>query len=399
MEKEKIIYVPIKTLLVPLCYRNFHCLAGKCRDTCCENWVVSFNKKDYLKLRRMEAPEPLKTRLENCVHRIRGDQFFYAKFTMNEDGVCPLHDEDGLCALQRICGADALPFVCTSFPRQTNYTPAGKEYAMSLGCEAVLELLWDTPEGIDFLEEPLPAQERRSYRIDTEKSPLLRWFAPVRSLCVDILQNRALTLAQRLLLLGLALQSLEDEGDVEAWISRFAPLSRGDGASTLLEPLHGDLKLFISQNIVTAYSLPKEYAWTRKLLDNIGVAAKEKGNHSFDWRSYAERRELLAKVLPELDAFFENLMVAVLWQLAFPDLKGKETAWKSYVNFCNLYSFFRFAAAAGFDKAEPKESVIHILVMASRALLHDKSCESTLRDGFFRHNSSTLAHMAILVGE
>ena len=203
--------LPIVTSLSPLYYKDFHCIAADCQDSCCLNWRIEFDKKDFLRLRRLEAPEDFKQRLDRTVQRIRHNETsnssFYGKFDLS-DGRCPLLDDDSLCSLQKHCGGDALPFVCRVFPRQHRYTPAALEHSLTLGCESVLELLWNLPEGIDFIEEPLEASEKRA--MACQKGTLEPYFPQIRSMCIDILQNRTLSLGHRLLFLGMALQELID---------------------------------------------------------------------------------------------------------------------------------------------------------------------------------------------
>ena len=45
--------IPIRTALMPLYYKNFHCIMGACQDNCCDDgWLIEFNKKDYLAIKR-----------------------------------------------------------------------------------------------------------------------------------------------------------------------------------------------------------------------------------------------------------------------------------------------------------------------------------------------------------
>lgn len=41
--------------LRPAYYDDFHCLAAGCRLSCCKGWRISFDKKDYLSLKRKTA--------------------------------------------------------------------------------------------------------------------------------------------------------------------------------------------------------------------------------------------------------------------------------------------------------------------------------------------------------
>ena len=102
---DETIKLPIRTALIPNYYQNFHCLASECRDSCCIDWRITFNKKDYLRLRRLDAPPELKARLEAGVRRERKADYSgapYGKFDLDSnEGRCPFLDPDGLCSIQR----------------------------------------------------------------------------------------------------------------------------------------------------------------------------------------------------------------------------------------------------------------------------------------------------------
>ena len=131
--------------LRPVYYDKFHCLAEGCRLSCCKGWSITFNKKDYLALRRQSGSPELMERLTG-LRRVRDPNAAenrYGEFTM-EGGTCALLREDCLCALQAERGPDALPEVCRNFPRTWAYQPSGYlERSLTPACEGVLALLWD----------------------------------------------------------------------------------------------------------------------------------------------------------------------------------------------------------------------------------------------------------------
>lgn len=130
--------------LRPAYFDNFHCLAADCRLSCCKGWHISFDKKDYLSLKREKGSPQLNQMLENGLRRIRRgplSEIHYGEFVMS-GGVCPLLREDSLCALQVEKGHEALPFVCRSFPRSERPQISGYlERSLSPACEGVLALL------------------------------------------------------------------------------------------------------------------------------------------------------------------------------------------------------------------------------------------------------------------
>ncbi len=45
MREEKNITIPVQTTLMPAYYKEFHCLADECRDSCCIGWAVTLAKR------------------------------------------------------------------------------------------------------------------------------------------------------------------------------------------------------------------------------------------------------------------------------------------------------------------------------------------------------------------
>ena len=98
--------------------------------------------------------------------------------------------------------------------------------------------------------------------------------------------------------------------------------------------------------------------------------------------------------------FMENLLVTVFFHLHMPTMDSRENLWKSYVNFCNLYAFYRFMAIMSCREGvqDTKAELFRLIALTSRALLHNNTRQHSLRDEFFQNDSATLAHMAILLG-
>lgn len=392
----------ITTSLTPTYYKDFHCLAAACQDNCCLGLLIGMSKKDYLRLRRLDVPEDYKTRLNSAVRRASGDfqekYHFYGQLQMENDR-CPLLDDDSLCSLQKNCGGDnsVLPEACRIFPRtKTASTAAALEYSATLGCEGILQLLWELPDGVEFVEEELP--RNKQYVCRPKAGSLSMDFPEIRSLCIDILQERSMTMNQRMLFLGIALQELHDmdwtRPDIADWSARTMARMQ---APELLDMLQGNRAFCLMQNIQVAVKLHAGNKETMSaILRTVDFDADANQLH-FDAAKYEQALTEFQETFGDLSWFQENIMVALAFHLVFPMLSSKEELWKSYVNLCNLYSFYRFAAIAGCQGNETKQQLFHILTMVSRALIHAEHQQSMLRDEFFQHDSATLAHMAILV--
>lgn len=409
---DEMIHIPIHSALIPVFYQKFQCLAQNCKDSCCVGWNITFDKKDYLCLRRLNLPE-LRDRLEKGVRREKKgvhNGIQYAKFDLDSNaGRCPMLEVNGLCSLQRAGFAESLPNVCKTYPRNVFYTPAAKEYTLSPSCEGVLQLLWDLPEGVEFVEDPLPKAERRTANIPPEEA-FKQFFAPIRALCIDILQTRSLSLTQRMLYLGVILQRLQNED----W-NAFAPEQWTQQAAALVNAgagleVQGSREMYVQQNlrVLSAISTSTK-GWPDEISAALGAKLQltvsgQEGDFSraeltteYSAKAYQEALERFQTAFPDREYFFENLMVAAALYMNFPHLSGKDALWKSYMALCSLYSFYRFVSVLGCKEEATKERLIHILALSSRAILHNGARFNGFQEELFQHDSSTLAHMAILL--
>jgi len=411
--------------LRPAYYDDFRCLAADCKLNCCkQRWRITFDKKDYLALKNQRKSPELNARMENSLRRIRKgtlSEKFYGEFNM-DSGVCPLLREDGLCALQVEKGYKALPFVCRNYPRMALYRFSGYlERGLSTSCEGVLSLLWNLPDGVDFRSDPLPESERKWNRFRADNPMSLR-FSEIREWCVDLLQNRNFTLPERIMLMGMGLRRLSEDEDVELWLPWAQALpdqvNPKDILSSGLDEKAQKMFLMDMRSIlgpekrggIISVTVQRPNSGRVEELDpNLwddltplqrAVLELLGGGDSVNIQSYLAAQARYEQQFQGYEYFMENLMVSIFFYLGLPDMASAEELWKSYVNFCNLYACHRFAAVMSCREGveDSREELFRLLVLTSRALLHDAQRQLALRDELFRNDSATLAHMAILLG-
>ncbi len=395
--------------LRPAYYDKFRCIAADCCYTCCKGWRIAFDKKDYLSLKRQNGTPELNASMKKTLRRLKKGlmpEYFYGEFDL-AGGSCPLQRPDGLCSLQLEKGHDALPRVCKIFPRSEVYHSSGYlERSLSPACEGVLELMWDLSEGVDFVSDLLSKKERNTILFQ-EHSVLRNRYQDIRSKCIDFLQNRKIPFSQRVLLMGLALKDLADgETDIDAWISKSHVLEENiDGIRPLVQTDRNKvLPLFLSNNMKVLFSIintQNDFTSVQdELLSGLGVQLQDDTLiASVPISPYLEAESRYKERFPNRDIFMENLMVSLFFHLQMPKCNSGEDLWKSYVNFCNLCSFYRFMSVmscregASGDKTE----LFRLMVCASRGLIHNSTRQAKLRDELFENESSSLAHMAILL--
>lgn len=390
-------------------YDTFQCLAADCRFTCCKGWKITFDKKEYLSLKRQNGSPELNENMKKALRRLKKGSLadrFYGEFDVS-DGCCPLQRADGLCSLQLEKGHAALPYVCRSFPRTEQYQHSGYyERSISPACEGVLELLWNLPEGVDFVSDPLPKELVKDVIVHTS-NPLEMRFQDIRAQCIDFLQDRRFPLPQRIFFMGLALKELADgEQDVDRWLAKAQTMAELPELAQALQKVDQDeaLPMFLSNNIKVLLgavlpgsdfdTVPKELCKALDIQFN-----RENSRATIDAAPYKAAQERFAENFKERDYFMENLMVLLFFHFHLPSPVGTNELWKSYVSFCNLYSFYRFMAVMSCREgaAGDKDELFRLMVCASRGLTHNSSLQAELRDELFQHESSSLAHMAILL--
>lgn len=399
----------VRTTLMPICYKDFHCLAAACRDNCCGGWEIAFSKKDYLRVKRSAKSEELKEILSEGMSRLRKVQIenFYARFNAGEEGRCAFQTEEGLCRLQLECGEEILPRVCRIYPRSIRYTPAAREFSLSPSCEGVLVLLWDLPQ---FWEEDLP---KADWRVVTTADGMC-WFPEVRSFCIDVLQERSLPLSRRMYLLGVLLWRLkeadwEKEGAVDGWLAWAESQLHDPATASVLERMAGDRLGFLLANVQMLTTQYRSTTGKNKDLFRVlfsALSAEEAwekedgslGQFTMDLDRYQRLESQLEELLGHSDYFFENMMVMTAFYLILPATGSPEKLWRSYVELCMLYSFFRFTAVLGCHQEVSRERLFQVIGTVSRCTLHNEGKRDTLVDEIFKQGKATLAHMAILAG-
>lgn len=402
--------IQINRDLRPVYYDSFHCLMSECQLNCCmDDWQISFSKKDYLTVKRQKGSPELNRRLEHCLQRVRREKMTeehnYGRFVQT-NGQCPLLGEHCLCMLQREKGEGVLPEVCRVFPRKKYISPSGYlERSLSPGCEGVLALLWDLPEGIDFVSDPLPEEEHKIGRY-REGNYLAPEFQNIRSLCIDFLQDRRFPLAERILMVGLALKPLsEGETDMSHWLAQAQAIPESSQAAGLLAEVDQEkaLLLFLTNAVTVLYDSQNrgKDAFALRLTASAWLGMGNDGNHRKILAGpYLTAKKRFEEQFSGREYFMENLAVALFFHMDLPNVDNSEQLWKSYLNFCNLYSIYRFAAVMSCREgaAGDREELFRLWVHVSRSLLHSRDLQTSLQDDLFRHDSATLAHMAILLG-
>lgn len=187
---------------VPDYYKDFQCTADKCEDTCCAGWQIVIDSKALNRYRK-EKSEYKKT-LRKSIHWLR------KTFRQDKEKRCAFLTENNLCAMYQNLGEESLCKTCKMYPRHVEEFENVREISLSVSCPEVAKGILSREEKVTFLSVEREGEEE----FDNFSPFLYSQLLDAREVMTDILQNRKLPIANRIVLsLGLAydIQNRVDE--------------------------------------------------------------------------------------------------------------------------------------------------------------------------------------------
>ena len=169
-------------LFAPEYYKNFKCIADKCKHSCCVGWEIDVDDdamEKYSSLSSGYGKEIIKSiDMDDTPH-----------FRLCAGDRCPHLDEKGLCNIIKELGEGYLCHICREHPRFYNDTPYGKEVGVGMSCEEAARLILSS-DGYRNIEEIG----------ETEGEEEEFFFDPVeeRDRVYSILSDRSVPYAERL---------------------------------------------------------------------------------------------------------------------------------------------------------------------------------------------------------
>jgi len=144
----------------PTYYRDFRCIAGDCRDSCCKGWEIDIDEETAAYYAGVDGS--FGERLRSSIRD--------GSFLLTADERCPFLNKSGLCDIYTELGGDRLCRICSDHPRYFEWFGSVKEGGVGLCCEAAAELIVSRPFAL--CEEEVP-DETASGEYDEELFSML----------------------------------------------------------------------------------------------------------------------------------------------------------------------------------------------------------------------------------
>ncbi len=120
----------------PKYYKDFHCIADKCKESCCIGWEICID--DSSLERYSSTGGSLGKKLSDNIIRDGDGQ---ACFKLTSDERCPFLCDNGLCELILSGGEEMLCHICHMHPRFVNLLPHRTETGIGLCCEEAARII------------------------------------------------------------------------------------------------------------------------------------------------------------------------------------------------------------------------------------------------------------------
>ncbi|MDU1444032.1 MAG: flagellin lysine-N-methylase [Clostridium cochlearium] len=406
-----------KIILQPEYMKKFTCIGSSCKDSCCIGWRVSLDKDTYLKYKRNQDKE-LKPIFKNMVNRNRSgkNDASYGKIKMDEKGRCPFLNEDNLCKIHSKLGEKFLSNTCQIYPRFINKVDGMLERSATRSCPEVVRLALLNPNGIIFeqIEENEDTTNYVHKIFDTQGHLYLnkpeRYFWQIRIFSLSLLQNRNYTLWQRLIILGMTYEKIEELSlnnltkDIPIMLETMEGViedqSMKDGLRNIPNNNQIQMRLvkeLMDKKLIQGVSSERYLKVVKETL--LGIGYVEGADIREVLKTYEKNyNEYVLPYIKEKEYILENYLVNEYFMEIMPFGKYK-SIWDSYMFLCVIYSMVKLhmIGVSGHYKELNDDLTLKIIQSFSKAILHNERYIQGIIKLLKNNGYDSLAYMAILV--
>lgn len=374
---------------------RFKCDGAKCKARCCKGWTIDIDKATYEKYSALDDAQEI---ISHIKFDEKGEKYFV---TLDEKACCPFLTENNLCRLQRDYGEEFLSVTCTSYPRH-NYN-FGKffERSLTLSCPVAAEMILFQEEPLEFKFFEVPEKvhsnggkiQSGAFRVPEKHLSVV---FEIQLAMISILQERRFSIDQRLIVLGLFLDKLQEsfagKTDRETLLELIGAYESEEFLMGEIAPLLGSFKpdaekfiFFMMKFLDFTFDCLKGIEgqeFIKAAVEVMKIAPDEKSRLNVaqvaaNYESLAAERK---SFLEKYSTVIENYLVNELFMYSYPWRFKEETITKNFAVFMISYKIFEliFFSAAQKDLTS-KDDILKLVDWFTTRTDHNKS----LYDRFF----------------
>ncbi len=330
---------------------KFKCDGQACSARCCRNWNISIDKKTYKKYSHLK---PKSVAREITRQITTNDELKSYSIKLDENKNCPFLTEDNLCGIRLKYGKDFLSESCATYPQVTWHIEDFYENSLTLTCPVAANLILLSKEPMKFEKIEVPKKLHKSV-IPQNLLPenIRKCFLTIQETQIKILQERSLTIDQRLLMLGLYFDKIDELFRNERTVDfeKLSPIYQSQSflqeqsaqfSAVLTFNAHEHMRIMLDIFEKLYSDENAKMSADRKFLDDVINALKIKldENNTVKISSVAENYLALGeerqKILSRFGTIFENYLVNELFVNLYP-FRFNDRTFLNYGVFVTIY--------------------------------------------------------------
>jgi lysine-N-methylase len=406
----------MQKVLVPHYLQSFSCIGSECEDTCCTGWNVDVDKSSYKKYKNVKDTM-LETAIEKNIKRNRknSSDANYASIKMNNEGACTFLNENRLCSIQLQLGENYLSNTCAVYPRSINQVNHVVEKAATTSCPEIARLALLNPNGIEFdeLVEPAPIRSYIEKKIDTnsviKQKKGEQYFWEIRVFIIQMLQNRAYSVSERLIILGLFLQKVQkcietnNTNSIIDLITEYTRITNDGGMKEALLEIPKNIKVQIEFCKTLVDVRLTSSVQSRRYIECLADMLKglnytdESTTEEITARYETAYEDYYKPFMDEYEYILENYLVNYVYKNLFPF--RRKTIFSDYVLLVIHYSMIKLhlIGMAAQHECLNEELVIKLIQSFSKTVEHNSLYLQMINNSLEKNEYNTMGYMAVLI--
>lgn len=194
--------------LQPKYVSKFQCDGKICPANCCKrDWRILIDEETFEKYLRLESSE------HEITKHLEKNPEGVGWLIKQVNGSCPFMTENCLCSIQRKHGEEFLSQTCMSYPRQLHNFGEIIERTLTPTCPLAADLILNSERlEFEFAELNLPTWAKGNLTVGNTNVPkeIFPCVIDIQLTAISILQEKRLSIDERLIVLGFYLLQLEE---------------------------------------------------------------------------------------------------------------------------------------------------------------------------------------------
>lgn len=395
-------------------YDDFQCVGNNCEDHCCKDWSITVDKKTYVKYQKLPASE-FKKKLSSHINRNRkaNNDYGYGKINL-VDKKCPMLSQDRLCEVYSNLGPENMCYTCRIYPRIFNKVDDTLETSLTVSCIEVARNLLLRENPIEFnldIKEVPEFNLVRTVSTKNKKNITHEYFNEIREFAIGLIQNRRLTIENRLAVLGLFIKKLMESNDLDEKIQdiicNFNNLIECGQYDELIESLISEKGIDAQLEFLTQLN---NIILSKRINNKRFIANFEKVSEGLHLES-GEGNEIKTAFMDSLENsyrdfiskhqyIYENYLVCYMFKTMFPS--SNKSIMETYLSLIVQFSILKMnmiGLCQYYKEEMDTDKTLNLIQSYASVTEHDEFLASKLQEFLKDKEYTSLAHGFTIMGK